>query len=176
LQSVNTTIKPAPFARAVPSVRLMPGMVDIASSTGRSNVRSTSSGVDPSYGRFTKISGGVTDGKASSGRRTAAMRPITNSDTKNMIVVTGRLMLNSAMVMRVLPACSRLAWIGERRLLAEDALGDGGAVSARAPAAFAVVRVRAPVQQVVHDRDHDQRQQRGHQQAADHGDRHRRAH
>ena len=43
------------------------------------------------------MKGGETSGKASSGRRTAAIRPITNSDTKNMIAVTGRLMLSSAM-------------------------------------------------------------------------------
>src|SRR3546814_13205680 len=45
------------------------------------------------------MKGGDTSGKASSGSRTAAIRPITNSDTKNMIVATGRRMLNSATLM-----------------------------------------------------------------------------
>src|SRR4249919_2543691 len=132
LQSVNTTIRSAPFARAVPSVRLMPDIVDMASSTGRSRVRSTSSGVEPAYGRLTRINGGVTDGNASSGNRTAAIKPITNNDTKNMIVVTGRLMLNSATLMAVLRARSCLARVGQWRLLAADARRNRGAVPPRA--------------------------------------------
>ena len=44
------------------------------------------------------MKGGETSGKASSGSRIAAIRPITNIDTNNMIAVTGRLMLSSAML------------------------------------------------------------------------------
>src|SRR6476659_2139144 len=184
LQSVKNTRKSAPSARAVPSVRLMPDMVDKASSTGRNTVRSTSSGVDPVYGRLTKISGGVTDGKASSGSRTAAIRPITNSDTKNMIVVTGRRMLSSAMLMgdpsplksHVRLSVSCLAPIDQWRLLTADDGDDFRMFTTGATAAFAVVLIRTPVEQVVHHRNYDQRQQCGHQQSTNDGDRHRRAH
>src|SRR3546814_8965538 len=86
-------------ALARESMRLMQDIVDSASAAGRNTVRSISSGVEPVYGSETKMKGGDTSGKASSGSRTAAIRPITNSDTKNMIVVTGRRMLNSATLM-----------------------------------------------------------------------------
>src|SRR6476469_5364519 len=171
LQSVKNTRKSAPSARAVPSVRLIPDMVDNASSTGRNTVRSTSSGDDPGYGRLSKISVGVPDGKAFSGSRTAAIRPITNSDTKNMIVVTGRRMRSSAMLMsdpsrlqsHVRLSVSCLAPIDQWRLLTADDGDDFRMLTPRATTAFAVVLIRTPVEQVVHHRNYDHRPQCGHQ-------------
>src|SRR5690606_25557682 len=51
-----------------------------------------------------------------------------------------------------------------------------GRSAAGAPAAFGVVLVGLAVEQVVHHRDHQQGQQGGDEQPADHGDRHRRTH
>ncbi len=47
LQSLNCTKTPPPSAPALAFIDLMPGMVAIASSTGRTRLRSTSSGVEP---------------------------------------------------------------------------------------------------------------------------------
>ena len=95
LQSLNCTNTLPLSADADDFSDLMPGMVAIASSTGCTRLRSTSSGVEPWYGRLTKKNGGDASGKDSSGSRTAAIRPMTSIDTKNMIVVTGRRMLSS---------------------------------------------------------------------------------
>ena len=97
----------------------------------------------------------------SSGKRTAAISPIATIDTKNMIVVTGRFRLISAKFMELR--------LGSGTSFVDDIFG-----SAMAPRD--VVRIRTPVKQVVHHRDHDQSQQRGYRQAADHRNRHRCAH
>ena len=47
-QSENSMNTPAPLAVALPCMRLTPVIVASASSAGRSTVRSTSSGVEPS--------------------------------------------------------------------------------------------------------------------------------
>src|SRR5690606_7491519 len=164
LQSLNCTWieAPSPFAREF--IELIPGMVAMASSTGRRMLRSTSSGVDPAYGSDTKKNGMVASGSASSGSRNEAIRPIATIDTNSMMVVTGRRMESSVMFI----ARSGLAGAVERVVLVRDHLGHRLGVPARAAAAFGVELVRLAVQQVVHDRDHHQGQQGRHQQAADH--------
>src|SRR5688500_2283709 len=171
-QSENCRKIRAPSELACPSIRLMPVMVEIASSTGRSTVRSTSSGVEPGYGRNTMRKGGETSGNAYRGNRIAAISPITNSDTNSITVVTGRLMLSSATLTSA-RSFGQAIGIVKRILVMGHVLGDFLCLAPRAAAALAVVRVCTPVEQVVHHRNHHQGQQGRNQQAADHRDRHR---
>ena len=55
-------------------------------------------GVEPGYGRSMSRNGNWISGIDSSGRRNAAISPITVIDTNSMMTVTGRLRLNSAKV------------------------------------------------------------------------------
>src|SRR3546814_16281375 len=75
LQSLNWMNNWAPSALARESMRLMPDLVDSASSAGRTTVRSISSGVDPVYGSEPKHKGGATPEKASTASHTPANRP-----------------------------------------------------------------------------------------------------
>jgi hypothetical protein len=99
-QSLNLTCTEPPSALAREFIDSMPGIVASASSTGRTMLRSTSSGVEPEYGSCTKKNGIVASGSASSGRRNEAIRPITTIDTNSMMVVTGRRMDSSVMFIR----------------------------------------------------------------------------
>ena len=137
----------------------MPGSVDSASSTGRVIVRSTSVGVEPGYGMLTNRNGASRLGNCSSGRRMRRDQP----DHDHRHEEHDR---------------------GDGTLQAE--LGDGHAGSPSGSAATSLPALRAAsrtmalaardvpgvaahVEQVVDDRDHDQRQQRRHGETADHG-------
>src|SRR5690606_8814326 len=160
-QSLNSTWICALSALAREFIVRMPGMVASASSTGRSTLRSISSGVEPSYGSQTKKNGIVASGSASSGSRNEAIRPITTIDTNSMMVVTGRRMDSSVIFISGLRAAAdRILLVGQH-LLGLPGLAPG------ARAALDVVAVGLAVQQVVHHRDHHQGQQGRHQQAAD---------
>src|SRR5690606_1243922 len=102
-QSLNSTWIWPPSALAREFIDLIPAIVASASSTGRSRLRSTSSGVEPGYGRDTKKNGIVASGSASIGSRNEAIRPITTIDTNSMMVVTGRRIDSSVMFMASAP-------------------------------------------------------------------------
>src|SRR5688572_22825273 len=155
-QSLNSTWTCPPSALARDFIDLMPDMVASASSTGRRMLRSTSSGVEPGYGSETKKNGIVASGSASIGSRNEAIRPITTIDTNSMMVVTGRRIDSSVMFMASAPGAGGI----ERVLFVRQHFGDLGRGAPGAPAAFGVVLVGLAVEQVVHDRDHQQRQQR----------------
>src|SRR3546814_3712322 len=88
LQSLNWMNNWAPSALARESMRLMPDIVDSASSAGRNTVRSISSGVEPVYGSETKMKGGDTSGKASSGSRTAARSEEHTSELQSLMRIS----------------------------------------------------------------------------------------
>src|SRR3546814_12998121 len=90
LQSLHWMNNWAPSALARESMRLMPDIVDSASSAGRNTVSSIASGVQPVHGSETKMKGGDTSGKASRRSSTAAIRPSTHTDTQHQIAHRAR--------------------------------------------------------------------------------------
>src|SRR5690606_10313088 len=125
LQSLNSTWICPPSALAREFIDLMPAIVASASSTGRRTLRSTSSGVEPGYGRETKKNGIVASGSASSGSRNEAIRPIATIETNSMMVVTGRRIESSVMFIGSAPRARTV----QRVLLARQHLrhlGGGG--------------------------------------------------